>query len=339
MPKRPEPVRVEIGTGPLTAPEMASSGASARLLVAGPFAASGGTRVRWPLAVDRDGFEDALAGVTPELHIPNPAGGRELSLRFRTMDDFHPDSLRQHCEGVPAGSLLDAIAAGSQLSAPTLEAMVRRILHHPEVQALEAAWRGLSFLLRHVEAVRVMDTTREDLGAALRGVTGPWDLVVADFLYGATEHDNLKLEEAITAARGLGARLVTGAASPMAGRAGAVLAYPRFLLRLPYGEGGATVDSFAFEECPGAPQPPELLWGNPGFAMTALLAGAEGRDGRSLDITDVPAYVYRHEGEPVLLAAAECVLSPAEAEEWLSRGLSVLLWFRGRATVRAVLAA
>jgi len=339
MPRKPERIRVEIGTGPSTAPEIEEPAGPVRVLVVGPFAGSGGGRLARPIAVNRDSFDEVLARVAPELRIPHPAASGELALRFRSLEDFHPDLLRHHCErAAPAGSLLDAIASGSELSGPTLEASVRAILHQPALQALEAAWNGLLFLLRRVEPLYVLDATREGLGAALRGLSGQWDLIVADFLYGDAESDRLELEEAAAAAKGLGARLVTGAAVPMAGRGGAVLAYPRFLLRLPYGEGGATVDSFDFEECPGAPEAGHLLWGNPGFAIAAVLAGGEGVEGRSLDITDGPAYVYRREGEPALLAATEHVLSPADAEEWLARGLSVLLWYRSRATVRAVAA-
>ncbi|MBS3955468.1 MAG: type VI secretion system contractile sheath large subunit [Methylomicrobium sp.] len=43
------------------------------------------------------------------------------------------------------------------------------------------------------------------------------------------------------------------------------VAYPRYLLRLPYGNKRNPVDTFDFEECSIIPQPEELLWGHPAF--------------------------------------------------------------------------
>lgn len=55
-----------------------------------------------------------------------------------------------------------------------LEAGLREVLHHPDFQALEAAWRGLGWLLKqvhkggHVQVV-VLDITAEELAADLAG--------------------------------------------------------------------------------------------------------------------------------------------------------------------------
>ncbi|HJT89874.1 MAG TPA: type VI secretion system contractile sheath large subunit, partial [Bryobacteraceae bacterium] len=46
---------------------------------------------RSPLLVDRDNFEDVLARIAPELTVE--WGGEKLTLRFRELDDFHPDHL------------------------------------------------------------------------------------------------------------------------------------------------------------------------------------------------------------------------------------------------------
>lgn len=57
------------------------------------------------------------------------------------------------------------------------------------------------------------------------------------------------------------------------------LAFPRFLLRLPYGKKTSPIDSFDFEEMPGAPAHHAYLWGNPAIACACLLGQAFNRDG------------------------------------------------------------
>jgi type VI secretion system protein ImpC len=57
-----------------------------------------------------------------------------------------------------------------------LGARLRRILHHPQFQALEAAWRGLDFLVRESgDAVHldVIDVTREELDRQLASLENP----------------------------------------------------------------------------------------------------------------------------------------------------------------------
>ena len=60
------------------------------ILVAGDFSGGAG-RQREPIMVDRDNFDDVLARVAPEVRLP--AGESEIAIRFRELDDFHPDSL------------------------------------------------------------------------------------------------------------------------------------------------------------------------------------------------------------------------------------------------------
>src|SRR5436305_2056444 len=61
-----------------------------RILVAGNF--SGGTsRVRKPLLIDRDNFEQVMALYGPELRLE--FAKTPVQIRFRELDDFHPDVL------------------------------------------------------------------------------------------------------------------------------------------------------------------------------------------------------------------------------------------------------
>src|SRR5215467_4473418 len=61
-----------------------------RILVAGNFSGGAG-RVRKPIEIDRDNFDQVLAVIAPELRLA--FGGQPVSIKFRELDDFHPDQL------------------------------------------------------------------------------------------------------------------------------------------------------------------------------------------------------------------------------------------------------
>lgn len=92
--------------------------------------------------------------------------------------------------------------------------LMRAILHHPDFQALESAWRSLDFLVRHLETdeqlrLFVFDITKQQLAIDLASTddlhtTGlyrllveqaatvgsdPWAVVVGDFTFDATPQD------------------------------------------------------------------------------------------------------------------------------------------------------
>ena len=48
------------------------------------------------LEIDRDNFNDVLAKMAPSVTLPNPAGGADLTIAFRELDDFEPDRLFKH---------------------------------------------------------------------------------------------------------------------------------------------------------------------------------------------------------------------------------------------------
>jgi type VI secretion system protein ImpC len=68
-----------------------------RLLVSGDFRGNRGKapplEQRKPITVDRDNFDDVMAKMAPSVTLPNPAGGGDLSIAFRELDDFEPDRL------------------------------------------------------------------------------------------------------------------------------------------------------------------------------------------------------------------------------------------------------
>src|SRR5262249_633193 len=181
---------------------------------------------------------------------------------------------------------------------------MRKLLHDPALQRLEAAWRGgrcVGWLVAELQLdenlqLHIFDVTREELLADIAASQGrlietgvyrslvdrlpegdSWSAFVSLFQFGPTNAD-----VALLAALGLiaskaggllpgdaGLALASDAAQPMAPwqalRRTEVarwigLSAPRVLLRLPYGERTDPIETFAFEEVVGAPEPGELLW-------------------------------------------------------------------------------
>jgi len=235
------------------APRRVPEGTPFRILVLGEFSGAGATppdRLR-AHPVDRDNFDELLARFAPTVTVPQVGTeGAPVTLRFASLDDFHPDviydqapvferlrALRRRLlnpatfadaaremgavgeapapeapapAAVPlpddllgaalaeteahperfaaaegdrlAGDLIREALVGHVLPAPdprtddlvaavdaaTAERM-RALLHHPAVRALEAAWRGLYFLVRRLETGARLQLHVADLSApALR---------------------------------------------------------------------------------------------------------------------------------------------------------------------------
>ncbi len=116
------------------------------------------------------------------------------------------------------------------------------------------------------------------------------------------------------------------------------LALPRLLLRLPYGKGGEHVEQFEFTESTLAHD--SFLWGNPCFGCGLLLAQAFQEDGWQmqaggiLDLSDMPAYTYKLDGETHLLPAAETYLLERAADAISQAGLMPMLSYKNRNAVR-----
>ncbi len=153
--------------------------------------------------------------------------------------------------------------------------LLRGILHHPHMQALEAAWRALFMLIRGLdtdsnlklyvlnitlpELIAEMDTIRKDLRRK-----GPWAVIAGNYAFGQSELDAPVLGRLAGLASAVGAPFLAEAQlhgedaageawsglrhSPEARWIG--LALPRFLLRLPYGKDTVSIESFPFEEMP-----------------------------------------------------------------------------------------
>ena len=172
---------VRLEAEPETRPARAEDDAPFRLLVAADFsgrAARGLSETGAPLGerkafrVDVDSFDATIARLEPQVRLRDGD-----VIRMRELDDFLPDSLfsrigrfqalrdaaetdaKRRSTSRPAAGLLDRILDGSaQEEAPVVEAgpdgpteLMRSILGSSAFRTLEAAWRGVDFLLRRLD--------------------------------------------------------------------------------------------------------------------------------------------------------------------------------------------
>ncbi|HWB84987.1 MAG TPA: type VI secretion system contractile sheath large subunit [Bryobacteraceae bacterium] len=245
---------------------------------------------------------------------------------------------------------------------------MRALLHHPRFQALEAAWRGVFFLVRRLETdeslkISLLDISQaefaggsglESLRRAVTGYAGgPTPFAVVAGLYSFGPRDEALLRSLAAIAHAANAPLLAECSpdvlalpdafgalrhSPDARWVG--LAMPRFLLRLPYGADTDSVERFAFEEMPALPEHQRYLWCNPSVACATLLGeafsrhGWDLRPGAVLDIEGLPLHLYRKDGDAVVKPCAELLLTMKEVEAILDRGVMPLISFRDTDRVR-----
>lgn len=188
---------------------------------------------------------------------------------------------------------------------------MRALLHAPGFQSLEAAWRGIRWLISGLELdenleLHLFDVSRDELGADIvaangrmtdTGVYGAlvdrprgarWSALVALFEFGPSETDIGLLAALGLIAAHVGGPLLAGADLALADPARdwpawlplrrseaarwIALAAPRVLLRLPYGPDSDPTDAFAFEEfAAGPPVHEHFLWGNGALALAMLI--------------------------------------------------------------------
>ncbi len=430
-------VEIDVGTDPRKT-HIASPEEPFRILVAGDFSGGAG-RNRRPIVIDRDNFDQVFALLAPQLKLN--AGGDELTVSFRDLDDFHPDSLFQRLEPFRAlrdlrNRLADRAtfrAAAAEIAPPPekpakpaselsnvsgadllrmmmgegpvearatpppsdwdkmlheitklyaeagpdprqaewiarMDDQIARemcaVLHHPAFQSLEAAWRGMHFLVRRVDTdenlkIYLLDLPQADLVAGGLGDFAraleqeSWGALAG--LYYFDRSDEGTLARMAGMAQEAEAPFLAGLAPGIVGLTGVFeelrdslkarwvgLALPRFLLRLPYGAGTMETETFAFEEMPSPPQHERYLWGHPAIACAFLLAQAFERDGWHMrpgsvsEIEGLPAHVYQIDGESELKPCAEVLLTENAADILLERGFMPLATVKGTDHIRVV---
>jgi type VI secretion system protein ImpC len=128
-----------------------------------------------------------LLGKTPASPSPQPAGGSSAQAFIRQI----VASSSSTAPALPAG--IAGLKTAAELE---LASNLRRLLHHRDFQALEAAWRGVDFLVRRCpdeERVKLflLDASLAELAADLAGLERllrerRWAFVAGDFVFGAT---------------------------------------------------------------------------------------------------------------------------------------------------------
>jgi len=118
------------------------------------------------------------------------------------------------------------------------------------------------------------------------------------------------------------------------------LAWPRFLLRLPYGADTEAIEHFAFEEMESPPVHGHYLWGNPALVCAQLIGASFIRDGWSfrpgaiLNIDGLPIHMHRVHGESRIQPCTEVALSERAARRVMEKGIMPLLAFKDRDRAR-----
>jgi len=253
---------------------------------------------------------------------------------------------------VSKGHLVPRPDASEQRRSAQREALateiLQGILHHPRVQAIEAAWRATDMLVHGLDSDReiqvyLLDITLPELVSEMSEVQkelrrkGPWALLAGNYTFAQTELDAQALHRLAALGAFLGAPFLAEAQlpgdatdqswvdlrhSPDAAWIG--LALPRFLLRLPYGKDTSSIDSFPFEEMPKS-EHAAYLWGNPAFLCAYLLGKSFLQQGWGMTrmerrVDGLPLHVYREDGEHVAKPCAEVLMTEKDAETLLEAG-------------------
>lgn len=115
-----------------------------------------------------------------------------------------------------------------------------------------------------------------------------------------------------------------------------ILAYPRYLLRLPYGVKRGAIETLAFDECSTIPQSGELLWGNPAFLSARVLIRASQQQNAEdpFFFGDIPCFAFESDGEQVLQPGAELAMTENQANVLLSKGIAPVTGYHQRQGVR-----
>jgi len=242
----------------------------------------------------------------------------------------------------------------------TLSQRMNALLHHPRFQSVEAAWRGLDLAVRNVDEefarIHIAQFSRPELEQDLAEASDlrstrffklltsrEWKGVFALYSFGSDSADiELLGHIALNAAHARTVFIAEGSADmgdhfeeltgvPEAKFVG--LGLPRLLLRLPYGAKAAKIESFPFEEMPGAPVHAHYLWGNPALAILAIAARG-GVENDELDLDHLPVHTYEDRGEWQMTPCAEVWLTEPQVRALMDMGLMPLVSFRDDDRVR-----
>ncbi len=334
---------------------------------------------------DPDSIFDRCELFHGAVPIPSTEPTGRPSVRAETGEEN--GSLESDAARIVSGSLLDDIVAGADVTArgkpkddlqslvervvaPHLEryspedrsnrdrahsVLMRAVLHDPQFQALEAAWRALDMLTRGLDtdgalSIYILDVTKDELNRGLGDLAPrlatrePWAVIACNFVFDRSAGDVSLLRRMGELAVRAGAPVIAESeppdedsgspewralrASPEARWLGLVL--PRFLARVPYGKATYSIQKFAFEEVDGAPQHRDFLWANPAFACALLLGrsfeeyGWKFRPGAARQMSGLPFCAFEVDGEMRPQPCAEILLTDHQIEYIQDQGCMAL---------------
>lgn len=222
-----QPVKFAPRPSPLPLIREVEPGQPLRMLLIGDFGARWHRVLNEPFAgrpiyeVGPDNLENVLASYGANLTLPMPDELNDhVRVLVRSLHDFHPDILLSKISSL-AESLASRTQATNTAVELTLADRLRSLLHDPDFQATESAWRGLDFLVRHCpdrERVQywVLDASIEEVAADLEGLQKllrhqVWHAVIGQFTFGETAADLATLAGLGKLARSLDSVLYAGA--------------------------------------------------------------------------------------------------------------------------------
>jgi len=197
----------------------------------------------------------------------------------------------------------------------------------------------------------------------------PWALIIGNYTFGDSQEDVELLARMATVAAEAGAPFLAAAAPQLFGcpslgespdPAGwqatsspmwdqlrklsqaeyLALAFPRLMLRLPYGSDTEPTDLAGFEEFTPNFAHEQYVWGNPAFGCAYALAdgfrenGWDMQAGGFLELSDLPIHNYQRDGEKQTKPAAEAFLTDRAGSKIQDRGVIPLLSIKGRDAAR-----
>ena len=244
-----------------------------------------------------------------------PTAPRKTSSRPGDLQAFLDRATAGHLVPKPDARELDRQARTESV----LAGQLRSLLHHPDFQALESAWRSAFFLTRRLETSTTLqlflfDISKKELQDDLLAATnlratdffrnaqglpggGRWAVMGADYSFTTAPEDIALLSRIALIASQHATPFLSATPDPGERPRDSVaaqywqalrvlpesvyigLAAPRFLLRLPYGKETNPIERLPFEEMPAAPDARGYLWGNPAIVCLCLLGQTFAQDG------------------------------------------------------------
>src|SRR5712692_6936682 len=230
--------------------------------------------------------------------------GALLNKEFKPKSDHAQEAIQSAVKTLAAQALESSVVVSNDV-VNTIAAIIAEIdrklteqvnliLHHPDFQQLEGAWRGLSYLVNNTETdemlkIRVLNLSKKEVGKTLRKFKGtawdqspifkkmyeeeygqfggePYGCLLGDYYFDQSPPD-VELLNGIAQVFSTPEYAAWKSLRDSEDSRYIGLAMPRFLARLPYGAKTDPVESFDFEEVTEGGDHGKYCWANSAYAM------------------------------------------------------------------------